>query len=122
MHASNLVGPLRFDVQGNNITGGLPAMNFGQMTFCYLLDNPASSARDHNMFLCPWLQGAVAKCQKEDSSGNWVPITETDRLPRHATALQCVNNTCMTGDSIPQAACEAACGHAQPSSTTVALE
>lgn len=75
---ADLVNVARFDVQGNNITGGtLPAMNFVQMAFCYLFDNPASSAREHNnTFLCPWPQGAVAKCRKEDSSGNWVPITE----------------------------------------------
>jgi len=97
---ADLVDVVRFDVQGNTITGGaLPAMNFGQ-TFCYLLDYvPVHPI--HNTFRCPWPQGAVAKCRREDSRGNWDPITEADCT---AQLYKCVNNACVAGDTgVPQA-------------------
>ena len=59
-----------FSVNGNEFTGVVPALDFGAMTKrCYLLYIPASNA-----FSCPFPQGVTEKCKRDDDT----PITNAD--------------------------------------------
>ena len=77
---SNLQSLRVFNIDRNRFGGGLlPALPFGALKQCQLLNSLATSrARGAgNAFKCPWPEGATDVCKKYDGK-LWVPITDLD--------------------------------------------
>ena len=67
-------------VSNNRLTGPLPNMTYSKFyQECDILDERAAAqGQGGNHFTCPLPAGALAKCKKIDTTGNAVPLTESD--------------------------------------------
>ena len=56
------------DLGGNQLSNALPALQFSQMTDCYLISHTEDGSVGSNAFLCPWPRGVMEICKKWEGS------------------------------------------------------